>query len=198
MQTNEVGRSAGLLGGFLLVAERTGLPLRVLEVGSSAGLILHFDRYFYVSGGRSWGDPASPVHFRDFIEGESFPWNARLSVTERRGCDAAPLDPASPEDSLRLRSFVWPDMAWRFELLSAALGLARADPVGVERADAADWAKHLLAEPNAGVATVLFHSLVLHSLSEETREALVSAIEDAGSRASTGRSVRMAAHGDRW
>lgn len=37
-QTNEVGRSASLVGGFLVVARDTGLPLRVLELGSSAGL----------------------------------------------------------------------------------------------------------------------------------------------------------------
>lgn len=44
VQTNEVQRCAVLLGGFLRVASATGLPLRVREVGSSAGLNLLFDR----------------------------------------------------------------------------------------------------------------------------------------------------------
>src|SRR6478672_9828903 len=39
-QTNEVGRSASLVPGFLLVAAESGLPLRLLELGSSAGLNL--------------------------------------------------------------------------------------------------------------------------------------------------------------
>ena len=39
-QTNEVGRSAMLLGGFLTVAAETGLPLRLREIGASAGLNL--------------------------------------------------------------------------------------------------------------------------------------------------------------
>src|SRR5215212_10897837 len=34
VQTNEVGRSAALLGGFLTVADRTGLGLRLLELGA--------------------------------------------------------------------------------------------------------------------------------------------------------------------
>src|SRR3954451_24357272 len=38
VQTNEVGRAAALLGGFLTVAQETGLGLRVLEIGASAGL----------------------------------------------------------------------------------------------------------------------------------------------------------------
>jgi hypothetical protein len=32
-QTNEVGRSGVLVGGFMQVAKETGLPLRVLEIG---------------------------------------------------------------------------------------------------------------------------------------------------------------------
>src|SRR3954447_22811710 len=45
VQTNEVGRSAALLGGFLTVAAETGLGLRVLEIGASAGLNLRWDRF---------------------------------------------------------------------------------------------------------------------------------------------------------
>ena len=54
-QTNEVGRSAALVGGFLVVARDTALPLRVLEIGSSAGLNLRFDRYWYESDGAGYG-----------------------------------------------------------------------------------------------------------------------------------------------
>jgi hypothetical protein len=67
VQTNEVARSAGLLGGFLLVAGSSGLPLRVLEVGASAGLILRWDDYHYSAGADSWGNPDSPVRFENFL-----------------------------------------------------------------------------------------------------------------------------------
>src|SRR5216684_432374 len=50
VQTNEVARSCGLLGGFLMVARETGLPLRLLELGTSAGLNLRWDRYWYQAG----------------------------------------------------------------------------------------------------------------------------------------------------
>jgi hypothetical protein len=45
VQTNEIGRSCALLPGFLEVARHTGLPLRLLEIGASAGLNLRWD-YF--------------------------------------------------------------------------------------------------------------------------------------------------------
>jgi hypothetical protein len=62
-QTNEVRRSLCLVGGFLTVAKRAGLPLRCLEIGASAGLNMNWDRYRYEFGdGASWGGPDSPLH----------------------------------------------------------------------------------------------------------------------------------------
>jgi hypothetical protein len=123
------------------------------------------------------------VRFSDFVASGSLPLDVDATVRERRGCDAAPLDPASERDRLLLRSFVWPDQVERFEHLSAALELAASDGGTVERADAAAWTERELAEPRPGVATVLFHSIVMLYLNEETRARLIAAIEAAGTRA---------------
>src|SRR5258706_12136444 len=56
-QTNEVGRSAMLMPGYAEIARRTGLPLRVLELGASAGLNLNWDRYTYRYGQHFVGNP---------------------------------------------------------------------------------------------------------------------------------------------
>src|ERR1700722_8615447 len=45
LQTNDVGRSGSLLGGFALVSEKVRLPLRLLEIGSSGGVNLRWGRY---------------------------------------------------------------------------------------------------------------------------------------------------------
>jgi len=47
LQTNEVGRSAMLLPGFLTLARETRLPVEIAEIGASAGLNLYFDRCHY-------------------------------------------------------------------------------------------------------------------------------------------------------
>lgn len=183
VQTNEVGRSACLLGGFLAVARATGLPLRVLEVGASAGLNLRFDRYRYESEGFAFGDPSSPVRFTHVFAGAPPDLRGPLAVASRAGCDARPVDPDTEEGRLTLRSFLWPDQGRRRARLDAALELAARVPAPVERADACDWLAARLA-PEAGTATVVFHSIVLQYLGLEGAARLAGLVRAAGARAS--------------
>ena len=60
-QTNEVARAAALMGGLLVVAASTGLPLALYELGASAGLNLMLDRFSYQLGSLSTGVEGSPI-----------------------------------------------------------------------------------------------------------------------------------------
>jgi hypothetical protein len=183
VQTNEVGRAAALLGGFLRVAETTGLPLRLLEVGASAGLNLRWDRYRYETSNARWGDPASPVCLASAFADRHPRFDVPVRVAERRGCDIAPLDPRSAEDRLTLRSYVWPDQRERYRLLDAALAVAQGVPAPVEPSDAAPWLAAHLAEARPGVATVVFHSIVWPYLDETERAQVPAVLAAAGGRA---------------
>jgi hypothetical protein len=182
LQTNEPGRSAALLAGFTVVARARELPLRVLEIGASAGLNLQFDRYRYEAPGFAFGPAGSPVRLRDVYDGPP-PASVPLAVAERAGCDRRPLDPSEPGDRLVLRSAVWADQTERLALLDGALAVARAHPVAVERADALPWLDARLAAPAAGRATVVVHSIVMQYLTAADRAALRARIEAAGAAA---------------
>lgn len=183
LQTNEVGRSQALLCGFLVVAARTGLPLRLLEVGASAGLNLRWDHYRYEARGRRRGDPSSPVRLCSF-DGVPEAFEAPATVASRRGCDPSPLDPATEEGRLTLTSSIWADQLHRLRHLRLALEVARRVPVEIDRAAAGPWLAGLLAEPAAaGVATVVFHSIVAQYLDPEERRHLEETITAAGSTA---------------
>jgi hypothetical protein len=182
VQTNEPGRTAPLAAAFHLVTAETGLPLRVLEIGSSAGLLLRFDDYAYELGDVVAGNVASAVRVRTEVDGP-VPAVGPTPVVERRGCDPNPLDPRDPEHQLLLLSFVWAGDVPRFEKLRAALDAAAADPAPVDRADAAEWLEARLERPTPGVATVVFHSIVRQYLGRPTRTALDATIADAAARA---------------
>src|SRR5665213_2560686 len=130
-QTNEVGRSSLLLPGFLTIAGATGLPLRLLEIGASAGLNQIWDRYQYRYGARAWGDLASPVVLTCDWRGAPGPLGRTVRVASRAGCDRAPIDIRDAAQRDRLRAYVWPDQTERLARLDAALALARAADIRV-------------------------------------------------------------------
>ncbi len=200
VQTNEVGRAAVLVGGFATVARRTGLPLRVLEIGASAGLNLRWDHFAYDTGRVVAGDPDSPVRFEGVWEGDPPEQPPSFDVVERAGCDRNPLDATTPEGRLTLMSYVWPDQVERFHRLDAAIEVARRVPASVQRADAPTWVRDRLTSSLPGTATVVVHSIVLQYLSPSGRRGLRDAISEAGARASGAAPLawlRMEPGGDR-
>ena len=182
VQTNEVGRSAALLGGYLEIA-RQGLPLRVLEVGASAGLNLAFDRYRYVSRDQAFGPVDSPLRFDRpwFIDAPDLA--IPMEVAERRGCDVAPIRVDTEAGRQRLRSFVWPDQLDRLARLDGALAAIQGDAPVVDEATAPEWLAGQLAVERPGICTVVAHSIMFQYLSVAARAEMVSLIESAGERA---------------
>jgi hypothetical protein len=185
VQTNEVGRSAALLAGFLDVARNGGLPLRLLEIGASAGLNLRWDHFRYEAPGWTWGDPASPVRLTDVFSHAAPLPAGTVRVAARLGCDRAPLDPTTDDGLLTLRSYVWPDQLRRHELLRGAVAVARRVPASVDRADAPEWLARHLAHPTPGHATVVYHSIFWQYVPPEGQRALRETLIDAGGRASS-------------
>lgn len=182
-QTNEIARSAMLLPGFLAIARETGLPLALAEIGSSGGLNLLFDRFFYRYGDLSWGDPASPVRIEPELRAPNLPLDGRLAIHSRQGCDIAPVDVSTAEGRLRLRSYVWADQTARLQRLDGALTLARRHPFSLEKADAAAFVRKTLATRPQGAAFVLFHSIMWQYMPRETKDAILSALNETGATA---------------
>ena len=182
LQTNEVGRSGALVGGFLVVAERFGLPLNVLEIGASAGLNLRWDRFLYEARGQTWGDPRSPVRLCDFNSETPPPFHVDATVGARRGCDPRPVDPTTDEGATLLLSFVWPDQLARIRLLRGAIEVARQVPAAVDAAPASSWLRGFAA-PSDGLATVVFHSIVRQYLDDDEAAGVTRALEAAAGSA---------------
>lgn len=183
LQTNETSRCGALIGGMCEVARSTGMPLRILELGASAGLNLHMDRYRYEGGDAALGPADSPVRFIDYWEGGVPDLGAPVEIAERAGCDLNPLDVTAREGQIELESYVWPDEHARLAELRSAIGVAAAMPVKVDRESADTWVASRLETPAEGLATVVFHSIFWVYVPEEVRRGILDAIQAAAARA---------------
>jgi hypothetical protein len=181
-QTNEVGRAAALIGGLLILAHRFALPIRLFEIGCSAGLNLRADYYHYRHQSGYWGPTNSPVSIDDAWRGR-LPRAAALRIIERHGYDIAPLDATSRDGELTLLSYVWPDQPERLDRLRGAIGIARRVPATLQRRDAVDAVAGLGV--TSGALTVLWHSIMWQYLSADDQAAVRASIDALGARART-------------
>jgi hypothetical protein len=184
-QTNETGRSGALACGFMWLAERSSQPFHLLELGASAGLNLNWDRFAYAHPAWGRAQIAGP-QIPTVINGDPPAWRD-LVIASRAACDQNPLDAGNADHRLRLRAYVWPDQPARLARLAAALELAQALGVKVEKADAAQWLRARLAPELPEGTTVVFHSVFLQYPPREVREQIAAAMEEAGSRTTQAR-----------
>ena len=180
VQTNEVGRSAALYGALQLL----GGPIRLLEVGASAGLNLRCDAFAYeLADGQVLGDAASPVRLVRPWE-RPFPVARQpVEVLLRKGCDPKPIDPGTTEGRLTLTSYVWGDQVDRLERLRGALQVADRVPASVTAEGALDFLSRELAELPSAMTTVVWHSVVWQYVDPAERRAVDALMVRAGRNA---------------
>lgn len=182
-QTNEVGRASILYAGLCWLAARYPLPMRLYEVGASAGLNLNLDRYAYRFGEDVFGSAGAALFLTPEWQGASPP-NLTPRVVSRAGCDLSPLAATAPRDRERLLAYVWPDQAQRVKRLTSALAIAAHHPVKVERSDAAPWVeRNVTMTPAWGEQQVLFHSIAFQYFPKDGQQRITAHMERAGALA---------------
>jgi hypothetical protein len=179
-QTNEVARGAVLIGALCHLVAEAELPVRLVEIGASAGLNLLADHFRVDGDVGSYGDRASPVLLEHAWLGAPPP-AVDVRVVDRTGGDLSPIDATSAQGRERLTAYVWADQRARFERLEGAFILAEQLPVDLRREPAAATLER--TELQDGHWTVLWHSLMWMYLDAETRRDLDGRIERLGATA---------------
>lgn len=200
-QTNEVLRAVQIFPALGWAQACTRRPLGLIEVGTSAGLLLHADRYSYVyefedgsvrKAGLDDADGVPALHCPVRTGGAKDAAAARaalepfvakdLRIASRVGIDVNPLDPADPEACDWLRALVWPEHAERRERLEGALAHARRRPVRLRKgsglnilADAVD------SVPGAAIPCVFVSSSLPHWAPQD-RERFADLVRELGRR----------------
>lgn len=179
-QTNEVGRGAALVGALCLLTAQASDPIRLVEIGTSAGLNLRADKFRITGGGAAYGDPSSPVQMIGGWLGQA-PAAAPLRVVSRIGGDVAPVDPVSESGRTRLLAYVWADQVERLDRLRGACQLAAEIPAEIRTEPASETIARTTLEP--GTWTVLWHSIMRQYLSQQQKEAVDAGIAALGAQA---------------
>jgi hypothetical protein len=137
VQTNEVGRSALIGPALTWAAGLIGAPFALVDVGCSAGLNLHCDRYVLDYGPFGASGPSdAAVRCRCEVRSGTPPIGTALpEIAARIGVDLDPPDLTDPDDARWLLACTWPGTG-RLERTRVAIELARTEPPTILHGDA--------------------------------------------------------------
>jgi hypothetical protein len=188
VQTNEVRRAVALYTALAWLAERECLDsLALVEIGSSAGLLLAVDRYAYRFGtDEPCGSSNAGLTLATELRGRR-PATLLLdaAVSRRIGIDLHVLDLNDESDRRWLRALVWGDQPDRLQLLDRAIDVARHVPLEIHEGDATTLLPDLIDGIDEAATVVVFHSHALNQFPAEARAAFDAAV----ARASIARPV---------
>jgi hypothetical protein len=185
IQTNEIQRAWVLLPCFLELSRWSGEEVfDLVELGTSAGLLLHWDRYRYRYAAGDWGPRGATLELTG-EEREPVPCEllrVALRVRRRVGIDLNPLDLRDPADLLLLKSFVWAGQDERLARLDAAADALRRDPPELLRGDLVELLPNELARNDDGALMVVLNSGALGYVDEAGRQTVREALDCAGAQ----------------
>lgn len=173
VQTNEVRRCAYLYPVFCYIHELTKRPLALIEIGTSAGLQLLWDRYSYSYNGSEevYGDSGSALVIHSQILGNSQPFLLKASppVTSKMGIDLHVMDLNNEDDHLWLKSLIWPEHIERRMNFEKAAQLLKEDPVDLIEGDGVKKLPELAPTIPLDSVLCVFHTHVANQLSKEDK-----------------------------
>jgi hypothetical protein len=190
-QTNEVRRAALLYPAVTLAAKQAGKPVGLLEVGTSAGLLLGMDTYAYryqtqQAGQLAAGPSRSPVGLHCALAlapGATLPPIPKKLVTAAKiGLDPRPVDLRDEEQYAWLEACIWPDQPERLRLFGAAANAQRKAPPDLVEGDAVEDLPAVAERIPADVPLVVLTSNVLWLFSAERRRAFMTALGSLAAR----------------
>ncbi|MBM7097601.1 DUF2332 domain-containing protein [Bacillus sp. H-16] len=173
VQTNEIRRCAYLYPVFCSIFQQTAKPLSLIEIGTSAGLQLHWDRYSYEYGdGYTYGMADSSVRIRSECKGKPVLLPESPPVASRVGVDLYVNDVRKEEDRMWLKALIWPEHEERRVMFEEAARLMKKDPVQLIEGDGVSLLPELAEKAGRDSTLVVFHTHVANQIPVNVKEQL--------------------------
>ncbi len=182
VQFTEPLRSSLVLAGLLIVARESERPLRLIEIGAGAGLLLAFDRYRHVFATGAWGPEDASLTLRCPLVLAPELLATEPQVVERLGIDLDPVDVREPAGVALLRAFAWSGPPEREQRLERACRIVAEDPPRLLKGDAVELLPEVLADSGTDVTTVVIECGTVNQLDPLQRLRLMGRLAATGER----------------
>ena len=188
VQTNEVQRANYLYPLFADFAYESGKPLTLIEIGTSAGLLLNVDHYRYELHQKAcvtYGDEASPLTLRAKNYGEPVALKSTPVIQDRFGIDINVIDLRDEDQYAWLQSLIWPEETDRKELLARAKAVHEKCEKQLLTGDFRVLLPHIFEDFAINDSqVVIFHTHVANQFPRDLKDDLLRLLDDLSGRQS--------------
>ena len=184
VQTNAVRRCAYLYPVFCRVSEISeSLPLAIVEIGTSAGLQLCFDQYFYrIDDELTYGYPDSALEISSSFRGNKVPTHLDVPPTVQRriGVDLNIIDLADEEDEAWLHALIWPEHHERRAYLDKAIEITKEMNLELVEGDGTELLPSIVESIEDCLALCVFHTHTANQFTKKQKDSLLANVDRIG------------------
>ncbi|MCM3626640.1 DUF2332 domain-containing protein [Paenibacillus glycanilyticus] len=185
VQTNEVRRCAYLYPSFCHIHGLTQKPLSLIEIGTSAGVQLLWDKYSYSYQPKpdlEYGQEHAALIIRSEIKGDKQPLFHKTSppVAARIGIDLHVNNLDQPDDYLWLKSLIWPEHKERIAYFEAAADYLAKYKVELMEGDGVALLPEIISKISNDSTVCIFHTHAANQFPSETKIKLLEYIQELG------------------
>jgi hypothetical protein len=183
VQTNEVRRCSYLYPAFCYIYEKTNKPLALIEIGTSAGLQLLWDKYSYSYNTHEvYGDSLSELRIISEIRGDkqTILHKQCPPVVTRIGIDLHINDLEDPEDALWLKSLIWPEHAERRNNFEKAVHCFKEHSLELIEGDGVRLLPKLVSNIPLESTLCVFHTHVANQILKDDKHKLMEYMQELG------------------
>ncbi|MGE7023574.1 DUF2332 domain-containing protein [Solibacillus cecembensis] len=182
VQTNELNRAAYLYPIFSGIQADTQKPLTLIEIGTSAGLLLNLDQYRYEIEESEikqiYGNEDSQVQIVAKNIGQSIGTLSALNIENRIGIDLNIVDLQKDEDFRWMQALIWPEHKMRKQQLENVQELNSKVCKTLLEGDFLTLIPKIMEQQDKTTQFVIFHTHVANQFSNELKHQLLQMLRE--------------------
>ncbi|MFC4775283.1 DUF2332 domain-containing protein [Paenibacillus sp. GCM10023252] len=184
VQTNEVRRCSYLFPAFSYIYNIAQSSMALIEIGTSAGLQLLWDKYSYTYDGLEgeYGSSGSNLSIASEIRGDRLPYMLLETppITSRIGVDLHVNKLNDSGDQLWLKSLIWPEHKERMLFLDKAAVISQHESMTLIEGNGIELLSELASKISSEDVLCIFHTHVANQFSVEDKMKLIHVISGIG------------------
>ncbi len=182
VQTNELNRAAYLYPIFSYIQAKTQKLLSLIEIGTSAGLLLNLDQYRYeieeAVTKQFYGNEKSKLHIVAKNNGESIRELSTLNIDQRIGIDLNIVDLQKDEDFRWMQALIWPEHKMRKQQLENVQEVNRNVRKTLLEGDFLTLIPTIMEQQDHTRQLIIFHTHVANQFSNELKQQLLQMLSE--------------------